>query len=208
MYIEIKQFDPALHYEQVPWYLTILFVLFLVIIIISVGMFDAVGIQFGMDQMVEASSDQISAFTHAHWYYWSMNIGIGIQALVMMCALLLVGSCTVHARVDSLKLTTKYVFLYASFLLLALQLLATFAVTLSLYKLKKHLTIEPAGHNPFSTVYKVLQYTGSTSALRDAVPSPTGRRIFHLVLTLARVNMEDHSPLRRWRMLKHFYCYR
>ena len=36
--------------------------------------------------------------THAHWYYWSMNIGIGIQALVMMCALLLVGSCTVHAQ--------------------------------------------------------------------------------------------------------------
>ena len=41
--IEIKQFDPALHNEQVPWYLTILFVLILVIIIISVGMFDAVG---------------------------------------------------------------------------------------------------------------------------------------------------------------------
>ena len=37
------------------------------LIILSLGMFDAVGIQFGMDQMVEASSDQISAFTH--WYY-------------------------------------------------------------------------------------------------------------------------------------------
>ena len=31
------------------------------LIILSLGMFDAVGIQFGMDQMVEASSDQISA---------------------------------------------------------------------------------------------------------------------------------------------------
>ena len=51
-------------------------------------MFEAVSIQFGMDQMVEASSDQISAFTH--WYYWSMNIGIGIQALVIMCAVFLI----------------------------------------------------------------------------------------------------------------------
>ena len=99
--------DPALHVVQVSWYITIIFALFLIIYILSVGMFEAVGIQFSMDQMVEASSDQISAFTH--WYYWSMNIGIGIQALVMMCALLLLGSCTVHARVDSLKLT-KYVF--------------------------------------------------------------------------------------------------
>ena len=155
-YIEIKQFDPALYNEHIPWYLMILFVLFLVIIIISVGMFDAVGIQFGMDQMVEASSDQISAFTH--WYYWSMNIGIGIQALVMMCGLFILGSCTVQAQVDGYKFVATYVLLCAYFLLLALQLLATFAVTLSLYKLKKHLTIEPAGHNPFTTVYKVLQY--------------------------------------------------
>ena len=130
-------------------------------------MFDAVGIQFGMDQMAEASSDQISAFTH--WYYWSMNI----QALAMMCALLFMETCTVQAQVDSLKFAAKYVFFYAFIVLLALQLLATFAATLSLYKLKKQLTIEPTGRNPFTTVYKVLQYMpGSTSALRDAVPSP------------------------------------
>ena len=210
--IEIKQFDPALHNEQVPWYLTILFVLILVIIIISVGMFDAVGIQFGMDQMVEASSDQISAFTH--WYYWSMNIGIGIQALVMMCGLFILGSCTVQAQVDGYKFVATYVLLYAYFLVLALQLLATFAVTLSLYKLKKHLTIEPAIHlllhflctNSRSTSLlsqlvtipspqsiKCSSMPGSTSALRDAVPSPTGRRIFHLVLTWARANMEPFT---------------
>ena len=43
----------------------------IIVVLFSLGMFEAVGIQFGMDQMVEASSDQISAFTH--WYYWSMN---------------------------------------------------------------------------------------------------------------------------------------
>ena len=36
----------------------------IIVVLFSLGMFEAVGIQFGMDQMVEASSDQISAFTH------------------------------------------------------------------------------------------------------------------------------------------------
>ena len=59
-------------------------------------MFDAVGIQFGMDQMVEASSDQISAFTH--WYLLEyMNIGIGVQALY--CGLLILGSCMLHVKI-------------------------------------------------------------------------------------------------------------
>ena len=67
-------------------------------------------------------------------------------------------SCAVQAQIDSLEFAAKYIFLCAYFFLLALQLLATFATLLALYKLKKHLTIEPAGHNPFITVYKVLQY--------------------------------------------------
>ena len=44
---------------------------------------------------------------------------------------------------------------------------------------------------------------GIIHALRIVVPSPTGRRIFYLVLTLARKNMEDHSPVRKWKTPKH-----
>ena len=40
---------------------------------ITVGLFESTAIQFGMDQMLEASSDQLSTFIH--WYYWSSNIG-------------------------------------------------------------------------------------------------------------------------------------
>ena len=32
-----------------------------------------------------------------------MNIGIGIQALVIMCAVFLMGSCAVQAQVDGYK---------------------------------------------------------------------------------------------------------
>ena len=41
--------------------------------IASTGLFDANGIQFGIDQLLEASSRQLSTFIH--WYFWSMHFG-------------------------------------------------------------------------------------------------------------------------------------
>ena len=37
------------------------------LILISLGLFEANAIQFGMDQLLESSSDQLSSFIH--WYY-------------------------------------------------------------------------------------------------------------------------------------------
>ena len=36
-------------------------------------MFESTVIQFGTDQMIEASSAQLSTFIH--WYYWSLYVG-------------------------------------------------------------------------------------------------------------------------------------
>ena len=63
--------------DPTPWYLQVMSALFIAGVILSLGMFQATAIQFGIDQMVEASSHQISAFVH--WYYWSMSFGIGTQ---------------------------------------------------------------------------------------------------------------------------------
>ena len=41
--------------------------------IVGKGMFESTVIQFGTDQMIEASSNQLSTFIH--WYYWSLYIG-------------------------------------------------------------------------------------------------------------------------------------
>ena len=46
---------------------------------------------------------------------------------------------------------------------------------------------------------------GYTKFLNGVVPSPIGRKIFHLILIWVRITMEDHSPLRRWRTLRHSY---
>ena len=45
----------------------------IVIGLIAIGLFESTAIQFGMDQMLEASSDQLSTFIH--WYYWSSSLG-------------------------------------------------------------------------------------------------------------------------------------
>ena len=48
-------------------------VLILALAIVGKGMFESTAIQFGTDQMIEASSNQLSTFIH--WYYWSLYIG-------------------------------------------------------------------------------------------------------------------------------------
>ena len=150
--IKISLVDPIPSYI---WPLTAIVISF---VILSLGMFDAVGIQFGMDQMVEASSDQISAFTH--WYYWSMNIGMGVQALLLLCGLLILRSCVLQVKsIDQIDQWEAYVLLYGFLPVVLLQAIAVSALWLSLYKYKKHLTVEPAGHNPFIMVYKVLKYS-------------------------------------------------
>ena len=45
----------------------------LIILICGVGLFDANAILFGMDQLLEASSTQLSAFVH--WYFWFIHLG-------------------------------------------------------------------------------------------------------------------------------------
>ena len=158
--LAITEIKPSLLWNgPVPLLGSVLISILIVVFIFSLGMFKAVGIQFGMDQMVEASSDQISAFTH--WYYWTMNIGIGIQAMMLLCGLYVLGSCTLPAQtvlsyhwLDS----NEIALVLSIIMLLVIETVIGFALLVSLCKFRKHLTIEPAGHNPFTKVYKVLKY--------------------------------------------------
>ena len=74
-------------------------------------MFQATAIQFGMDQMVEASSDQISAFVH--WYYWSMSFVIKTQTLVALGVFFIIGNCNISTDNIENRVTWQlYAFLY------------------------------------------------------------------------------------------------
>ena len=67
---------------------------FLLLAVLSLGLFEANVIQLGMDQLLEASSDQLSSFIH--WYYWSSSLGQVSAILVTAALVLLHTSCTAY----------------------------------------------------------------------------------------------------------------
>ena len=68
-----------IHYRHIDFIWLTTLVIFLVTAVNTIGLFGANGIQFGMDQLLDASSSQLSAFIH--WYFWSMHLG---QELVFL----------------------------------------------------------------------------------------------------------------------------
>ena len=46
---------------------------FMVTGLLGLGIYESNAIQFGMDQMLESSSEQLSSFIH--WHFWYVSIG-------------------------------------------------------------------------------------------------------------------------------------
>ena len=57
----------------------------------GLGMFESNAIQFGMDQLLEASSEQLSSFIH--WYFWYANIGPLVLFYIAMGTFLYFENC-------------------------------------------------------------------------------------------------------------------
>ena len=111
------------------------------------GLFQANAIQFGTDQMSEASSWQLSGFIH--WYYWSSRLG---NVLIFYSAL----------SVDLNNVKQNSVFDKLAYLVLNVaiaQLVFTIGGITAFHAAKHHFNIEPANNNPISTVFKVLKYS-------------------------------------------------
>ena len=62
------------------WYSWLIVVLAYGIIQLGLALFESNAIQFGTDQMLEATSGQLSAFVH--WYFWSTFIGYSLLCLL------------------------------------------------------------------------------------------------------------------------------
>ena len=131
----------------------------IVMVLLCLGLFEANAIQFGMDQMLEASSDQLSTFIH--WYYWSINLGQLLVTSIPLGVLLYYSSCKLIAP-DSLQ---SYDFIHENDILLQIIfIIAVLQVALGIIGLcllictKKQMNIERPGHNPLKLIYKVLKY--------------------------------------------------
>ena len=122
-------------------------------LVINTGLatFQANVIPFGLDQMPDASTSELSAFVH--WYYGSRNLLAGLIPLM---------ACYVGGRED-FELTT-----------VAISLCEVGCVTFALflcYFFKKKLIIEPQSTNPFKLLHGVLKF-----ALKNK--SPVSRSAF------------------------------
>ena len=117
--------------------------------VITIGMFEANAVQFGMDQLLEASSSQLSAFIH--FYFWSTHAGslVSVYFFLALAEYIFAQKC----RSDNLLVYIQ------ALLATGLQVVGLSVVLLILYSAgKKHLYIERTGNNPFRNVWKVLKY--------------------------------------------------
>ena len=80
-------FDVILQ-KRISIYATPVQIICIVLVISSIGLFEANAIQFGMDQLLEASSTQLSQFIP--WYFWFMHLGQPIVFFVLLASLLFV----------------------------------------------------------------------------------------------------------------------
>ena len=98
-------------------------------------------IPFGTDQMLGASSDEISAFIH--WFVWAMYAGLASGYMVNFLP------CTGMGD-DQLSLVSMLFAVAVSSVALCLDFLC-----------QKWLVIEPVSQNPLKSVYSVLKYAAT-----------------------------------------------
>ena len=135
---------------------TIITVPVLIVNLISIGLFEANAIQFGMDQMLEASSNHFSTFIH--WYYLSINLGRVAVFCLSLGILVYYSSCKLTIP-DSLQSSEfNDIFVHIIFCMAVMQLILSLIGLCLLIFTKKHLNIERPSHNPLKLVHKVLKY--------------------------------------------------
>ena len=131
--------------------------------LVSMGLFESTAAQFGMDQMPEASSDQLSIFIH--WYYWSCNMGRLIILCIMFSILVFFRNCTITVTMQDpnnlLQDLDPYYFIVMSSAVLignGVQLICLCIGLCVLVYYKKHFNIDRTGDHPLKLIYNVLKY--------------------------------------------------
>ena len=112
-------------------------------------------IQFGTDQMIEASSNQLSTFIH--WYYWSLYIGNVCIDIITAGILEYLSNCHVITKYHHERLVVQK-WVYLPLCIPQCCLCCITLLLLYLKKFKNYLNIEPVGVNPVKQIIDVLKY--------------------------------------------------
>ena len=115
-------------------------------------MFEANAIQFSLDQMIEASSEQLSSFIH--WYFWCAHVGPLVMFYIMTVVLF-----TVYSEISNSSYSS------GNFLTVNINVCSAFTVVLSVLNIllyffyKKKFQFEEIGRNSLKTIIDVLKYS-------------------------------------------------
>ena len=126
----------------------------IIICLIGIGLFESTAIQFGMDQMLEASSDKLSTFIH--WYYWSSKLGTLIIGYMAYAVMSYFQHCHIIFEEMSRFLikTANIIALFSA----GLQLVCAGTGLCLLVCYKRQLNIDRTGDHPLKLIYQVLKY--------------------------------------------------
>ena len=129
-------------------------VLFVVSGLIALGLYEANAIQFGMDQMLEASSEQLSSFIH--WYFWCIDIGSLITYYAVVVVTYFWEKC--ESDDDNISETSHHFFGWILVILSCIQILLSTTGIFLIFNATRFLSIQQTSRNPLKMIVKVLVF--------------------------------------------------
>ena len=124
--------------------------------LIGSAMFEANAIQFGMDQMLEASSNQLSSFIH--WYFWCANVGpLFVYYVLVGLKYIIIFDCTI--KMKQLKHDFDHSFGWIIAVVSCVQIILSVCGIIFSVMATKWVTIEETSRNSLKIIFRVLCYS-------------------------------------------------
>ena len=143
-------------------FVTAISIFTLVFYVGSMGIYKANAIQFGLQQLQDASSETLSSFIH--WYYWSINLSSLSVFYVSAPVLLYYRKCKIdlNEKFKFNSIRNEQNLQIVAWLLFFPLVLAFICVSTGLIVLifsVNKLDVHQVKMNPFKIIFKILQYT-------------------------------------------------
>ena len=136
---------------------------FIVIVSLTgLGMYEANAMQFGMDQMMDASSEQLSSFIH--WYFWSVHFGNLFAFYTTIGGLAYMTDCKVHQLGETLsshsnKKSYEYYVLLLVISLSIIQIVGVIFGYIATSWSRLHHIENQQSRNSLKIIFQVLKYS-------------------------------------------------
>ena len=121
----------------------------------GLGMFESNAIQFGMDQMLEASSEQLSSFIH--WYFWCAHIGPLVLFYIAMGTFMYFENC--RFQMDHVHKLFYTIVNFFVLIISSIEIVIFIFAMVYIYWSKQSHQNKQKSRNPMKIICEVLKYS-------------------------------------------------